>query len=443
MKKLVVSLLITGMIFMLAACGEQNTESDSFVQTEDKVEDKKEEKQEEKQIKSGMPAYGGSKSECFYGVSVLPEKDYVTVGYTESWDIEGLDRQNFREGVIAKFDSENNLVWHTNYNEKDYTTLWDVDCYDGTIYVVGYEELKPGDYSAIIAKYDENGKLIWNKEYGKTKDNSFNTVACTKDGGVVAAGYLCCHETEGITINGNAHDAIIVKFDGDGNLVWQYNFGGSYKDVFTDLTILEDGSLVAVGKCYSQDMNGITNMGTSEDATSDAIVMKFDENGNLLWQKNYGGDADDEFRSVALASNGDLVVAGTTQSGNIEGFENETFTAGYLCRLDKDGNMLWQKGYGTGTDDGYGFYCVAVSENDDIYLGGYELTNSTLTVVVRYDAQGNMVERIPYPEGENELRDIVALPNGYMAVGCCTNQMEGVEGYHNWLDAVRIIKYNN
>ncbi|MDI3474745.1 MAG: eukaryotic-like serine/threonine-protein kinase [Thermococcaceae archaeon] len=81
-----------------------------------------------------------------------------------------------------------------------------------------------------------------------------------------------------------------------------------------------------------------------------------------LWAKTYGGEWHDEAYAVALADNGDIIVAGATTS----------FGAGYddawVLRLDENGNVKWQKTYGGGSLDQA--YAVAVADNGDIIVAG-------------------------------------------------------------------------
>ncbi|WP_054840692.1 hypothetical protein [Thermococcus peptonophilus] len=63
--------------------------------------------------------------------------------------------------------------------------------------------------------------------------------------------------------------------------------------------------------------------------------------GNVIWQKTYGGNSEDEANAVAVTnSGGDIIVAGYTYS----------FGAGrsdvWVLRLDGNGNIVWQKTYG-------------------------------------------------------------------------------------------------
>ncbi len=53
----------------------------------------------------------------------------------------------------------------------------------------------------------------------------------------------------------------------------------------------------------------------------DAWVIKLDANGNVQWQKTYGGKGDDEAYSIQQTSDGGYIVAGWTNSYGAGGLE--------------------------------------------------------------------------------------------------------------------------
>jgi len=66
----------------------------------------------------------------------------------------------------------------------------------------------------------------------------------------------------------------------------------------------------------------------------DFWVLKLDENGNVEWQKTYGGSDADRAESIQQTDDGGYIVAGSTES----------FGAGYsdiwILKIDSEGNIL-------------------------------------------------------------------------------------------------------
>ena len=70
------------------------------------------------------------------------------------------------------------------------------------------------------------------------------------------------------------------------------------------------------------------------------LVMKLDSNGNITWQKTYGGESYDEAWSIQQTSDGGYIVVGYTMSFG-GGFSDY-----WIVRLDSNGDIVWQKTYG-------------------------------------------------------------------------------------------------
>jgi hypothetical protein len=87
------------------------------------------------------------------------------------------------------------------------------------------------------------------------------------------------------------------------------------------------------------------NFTNKANGSQDAFVMKVDENLKIIWNKTFGGNKNDEFTSMALDDNGNLLAVGTSNSFGSSVDSNYTFSNSrfYMVYLDKDGNTIWEK----------------------------------------------------------------------------------------------------
>ena len=153
----------------------------------------------------------------------------------------------------------------------------------------------------------------------------------------------------GSTDNGNASWAnydksvFIVKLDSLGNVVWERTYGGiaAYNsDEGFDIKQTADGNYIAVGHTDTYDIHG----------ASDLWVLRLDGAGNIIWQKMYGGSANDCAQSVQLTSDGGFILAGYTASANGDVIGAHGSYDFWVLKLDSIGNLIWQKTLG-GTDN--------------------------------------------------------------------------------------------
>jgi hypothetical protein len=110
-------------------------------------------------------------------------------------------------------------------------------------------------------------------------------------------------------------------------LTFQKNFGGEKFDRGMFLNHTKDGGYFVCG--YSR------SYGNKEDI----YIARLDKKGNVNWQKHYGTEGLDMAWGGLETSDGSLLIHGTWWKDSI----NDDVT---LLKLDKAGNLLWQKFYG-------------------------------------------------------------------------------------------------
>ena len=100
---------------------------------------------------------------------------------------------------------------------------------------------------------------------------------------------------------------------------------------------------------------------------SDVWVVRLDPAGNMLWEQSYGGTAFDAAESIALTSDGNFLISGTTRSSNAN-LQNAGENDVLLLKIDGAGRLLWQTTYG-GPGIDLGFDAVEAADGS-IYVAG-------------------------------------------------------------------------
>ncbi|ACS33471.1 PEGA domain-containing protein [Thermococcus gammatolerans] len=322
-----------------------------------------------------VKSYGGSGDEVINDVKVLPDGSIIAVGSTDSTGAGGKDV------LVMKFSPEGEVEWAKTYggNKDDYGNAVAIADNGDIIVAGGTSSFGAGKSDVWVLRLDANGNVKWQKTYGGGSNDVANAVAVAENGDVIVAGY-----TE--SFGADWKDVWVLRLDGQGNVKWQKTYGGSYWEKAFAVAVADNGDVIVAG--YTDSFGA---------GYYDFWVLRLDENGNVKWQKTYGGSGRDEAHAVALAPNGDIIITGSftvrlDANGNVIWAKNvgsnavalvpngDIIVAGYtesfgayddvwILSLDENGNVKWQKTYG-GSDEEEA-YAVAVADNGDVIVAGY------------------------------------------------------------------------
>jgi hypothetical protein len=95
------------------------------------------------------------------------------------------------------------------------------------------------------------------------------------------------------------------------------------------------------------------------------------DNGEIIWQKAFGRPNDDEARSILVEENGDIILAGTARS-LVSSSGNYDI---WILRLDKDGNLKWQKVFGLLDSNEDKASSICLSDDGNFVVAGYTTTS--------------------------------------------------------------------
>jgi hypothetical protein len=144
----------------------------------------------------------------------------------------------------------------------------------------------------------------------------------TSDGGYIVAGETTSYGAVGV-------DALVFKLKSDGTIDWWISYGGAKDDRARSVQQTSDAGFIVAGE---------TNSFGAGDL--DIWVLKLNASGTVQCQKTYGGTKDDAAYSVQQTSDGGYIVAGKTSSfGNIYGDI-------WVLKVNDNGDIDWQKTYG-------------------------------------------------------------------------------------------------
>ncbi|OFY96842.1 MAG: hypothetical protein A3K10_08680 [Bacteroidetes bacterium RIFCSPLOWO2_12_FULL_31_6] len=251
--------------------------------------------------------YYGDSNKLSYGNDIQQTSDggFIVTGWTTGWG-----NTIYNSSFLLKVDALGNDEWHKIYGGGSSTNQRDalsVDLTDNNGYMLSgrfYQGLATR-YDINVIKTDSLGNIIWNKTYGTVEDDNAGYISKYGDTG----DYIL---TAAIDIApGNILDdfqAYIARIKGtDGSIIWADTFGivnNGTNDVFSsNPIILDNGDIVGIGGTHFSSSGGGV----------DAWLVKYDGNGNRLWQRTfnkYGSNNQHYFWDIQSTFDKGFVICG-------------------------------------------------------------------------------------------------------------------------------------
>jgi len=360
--------------------------------------------------------YGGPGDDLNFEFKRTSDGGYIIAGQTFSFGAGGGDL------LVMKLDSNGNIQWQKTYGGPGRDWAYDVEETQDGGYIVGggTGSFGAGGWDMWILKLDSYGNVQWQKTYGGwgvgidgLNAEYVHDLAKTSDGGYIVVG--------GTTSYGAGdRDIWVLKLDSQGNVQWQRTFGSSLFDWSHHVGQTSDGGYIISGA--TSFVLGFLGGGWGYDIW----VLKLDSQGNIQWQKTYGGWSLEAPETIQQTSDGGYILVGLTQSF---GFGPQDIL---IIKLDSQGNIQWAKTYG-GMGYEIGFY---IRQTQD---GGYIVSGSTTSfgaggwdlLVLKLDPNGNIQWAKTYGGAGHEYpwgAVIDQLPDGgYVLVGSTSSF--GAGGY--------------
>jgi len=191
----------------------------------------------------------------------------------------------------------------------------------------------------------ENLDISWMKVFGGFYADEGRSIQKTNDGGYIIAGYTKEDAASGINI-------FLIKTDSHGQIIWDNMYGGPNDDWGNYVELTDDGGYIIAGGTESFSENN-----------NDVYLVKTDSDGNIIWQKTYGGEFDEEASCVMQTWDGGYILVGWTDSYGAG--EDDV----YLIKTNAWGDTLWTRTFGDAFYD-KGYMVEQTSDSHLIIIGG-------------------------------------------------------------------------
>ena len=221
-----------------------------------------------------------------------------------------------------------------------------------------------------ILKTNSLGDIEWEKSYGYSGLDNGLSILQTQDQGFLISGVLDVTSSNG---EGNYNrlgsprhaggDYWVLKLNQMGVIQWSRFFGGTFTDTAYAINETQTGDFITVGSSDSVDVDISNNKGSY-----DYWVLKLSNTGDLLWEKSFGGSEIDEAKAMAPSSDGNFLIAGDSRSQDFDISTNYGAADIWMVKINTDGELLWEKSFGGGNFDGV--QAIRVAQNGGFLIAG-------------------------------------------------------------------------
>ncbi len=301
--------------------------------------------------------FGGSKDDRGQAVIQTSDGGFAMAGYAMSSDGDGSNNEGFHDHWIIKLSPSGDLEWEQSFGFAGHDHAYDlVQTDDGGFFFSGFLDIVASGGAGSTekgrsltahgvgefwgTKIDSQGNIEWRKFFGGTNNDRSYGLVKSNEGGFIMTGFSESDDTD-ISNTKGSYDFWLVKVDSEGEFLWERSFGGSGIEVSYDIEHTDDGAYVVVGHSFSTDKDVSMNHGES-----DVWLIKVSDNGELLWERTYGGSAFDSANSVKLCSDGGFLIAGNSRSNDQDLDSNMGENDMWMLKTDPNGNLEWQMSLG-------------------------------------------------------------------------------------------------
>lgn len=283
-------------------------------------------------------------------------------------------------------------TWKETYYSHCYTLTLDSL---NNIYLGGSTHVVNGNDESCFIKYNSNGIQQFN-------------VTWSGSGGNDECSAIAVDSLSNIYIAGFASSKIyLAKFNSTGNYEWHRTWDGGGIHTRFDYGIAFDSSnnIYVTGERVLIKFNttgdeqwrlgvGAVN-GVVIDASDDIYLVgfgggdlwlkKYDNNGQQLWNRTWGGINDEFGSAITIDSLSNIYIAGSTESYGKGEYDM------VLVKFDNSGTFQWYRTYGGGGDDFA--RTVSCDSLDNIYIGGElecESWKYSKIGIAKYSTSGEM-----------------------------------------------------
>jgi hypothetical protein len=343
---------------------------------------------------------------------------------------------------------DKHTIWSQNYGDEGFENCF-ASAFDSneTIFLAGVtQSSETNEKNMILLKYDKEGNLLKDKILGKSgneeicydilidgEDNILITGTIRKGGSNMGDIFLGKYDqylrskwnltwgnpsideigkaiaidsSNNIYIAGNSEsDTILVKFDQDGQDIWDKSWGGNKDEICNSVIIDNSNNIYLAGST--------TSFGDFEQSI---YLLKFNIAGDLIWEDIWSEYHGHSCQDLALDSDQNIFLIGESNQRRIR-----------ILKYSPSGNLLWTKRWGKNTNNEG--YCVVIDSEDNLYIAGItahgEVDNQKDIILLIINSRGEELQNFTIGTLNSEYcHDILLDSSGYLYLSGFSHNLE-------------------
>lgn len=147
-----------------------------------------------------------------------------------------------------------------------------------------------GDLDGFILALDTDLQPLWLRQFGGDGRDAATAISCAPNGDVLVGGYggansatATTYTLGNITYSGRGEaDAVILRFDSDGDVEWSRNDGGANPDLVRNIQCISNDAIAVCGVAYGVARCDTVKIGSDNDLRH-AYTQLLRADGNQSW----------------------------------------------------------------------------------------------------------------------------------------------------------------
>ena len=237
-----------------------------------------------------------------------------------------------------------------------------------------------GSDDILLARLNAGGEVLWARGFGDGSSQVASAMTVDESGAIWVAGtFDGTIDFEQTHTSIGRSDIWLAKLSSDGDVEASARFGTGGAHTIGEV-IPHAGGVLVVGSFTGTTTFGGDPLSSTSDggpSVEDIFVVSLDENLGHRWSRRFGGTGADVGYSVAIDSAQNVIVGGSYSADLPLG--DNTSAGGMdalVLKLDMTGEVLWHAAFGRNADDHVGG--IAIDSADAVLITGQFVDGFTL-----------------------------------------------------------------